>query len=58
LGYSTGQKSNYPDKLVKQLTVDELREIANQYFKDAKKRPDLGDEKTTKELIEKIWDYV
>ncbi len=56
-GYNTRQKSNYPDKFVRQLTVDELREIANQYFKDAKKKPDLGNEKTTNELIDKIWDY-
>ncbi len=57
-GYSTGQRSNYPDRFIKQMTVDELREIANQYFKDSKQKPDIGDEQTTKELIDKIWDYL
>jgi hypothetical protein len=56
-GYSSGQKSNYPDRFIKQLTVDELREITNQYFKDSKKKPNIGDEKSTRELIDKIWDY-
>jgi hypothetical protein len=55
-GYSSGQKSNYPDKFVKQLTMDELREIAGQYFKEAKKRLNLGDAKTPRELMDKIGD--
>lgn len=57
-GYSTQQKSNYPDRFVKQLMVDELREIANQYFKDLKKKPDLRDAKSTKDVIDKISDYL
>ncbi len=57
-GYSTQQKSNYPDRFVKQLIVDELREIANQYFKDLKKKPDLRDAKSTKDVIDKISDYL
>jgi hypothetical protein len=57
-GYSSEQNSNYPDKLVGQLTVDEVREIANQYFKDAKTKPDIENVKTTKELINKIGDHL
>ena len=57
-GYSSGQKSNYPDKLVGQLTVDEVIEIASQYFKDAKKKPDIENVKTTKDLIDKIADHL
>lgn len=56
-GYSTDQKSNYPDRFIKQLTVDEIREVANHYFKDVKKKPNIGGEKSTRELIDKIRDY-
>ena len=56
--YSSGQKSNYPDKLVGQLTVDQVREIAIHYFKDAKTKPDIANVETTKDLIEKIADYL
>jgi hypothetical protein len=57
-GYSSRQNSNYPDRFIKQLSVDELREIANQYFNDSRKKPDIGDEKSTRELIDKIGGYL
>ncbi len=57
-GYSSTQKSNYPDKPVRQLTVDEVREIAGQYFKHMEKKPDLEKVKTVKDLIDKIVDYL
>lgn len=52
--YSIRQNSNYPDKFIRQLTVEELREIADRYFKHASEKPTLGGEKSIRELIDRI----
>lgn len=57
-GYSAKQRSNYPDKLVAQFTVDQVKEIVDQYFKDVKKKPDISNVKSTKELIHRIQDHL
>lgn len=56
-GYSYAQKINSPNQFVKQFTLEELKGFINQWFKEAKNKPDIQNEKSIKELIEKIWDY-
>ena len=56
-GHNSRLKSNFPDKFIKQLTVDEIRVTIEEYSKDFKRKPELGAELTTKELIEKLFEY-
>lgn len=52
--YSIRQNSNYPDKFIRQLTVEELKEIADRYLRHASEKPALAGEKSIRELIDRI----
>jgi hypothetical protein len=56
-GYNRLLKTNHPDKLEITLTIDNVRELFEYYFENAKKKPQLGQEKNIKDIIEKIADY-
>jgi hypothetical protein len=57
-GYNRQLKTNHPDKLEEILTTDNVRQLFEYYFQNAKKKPQLGQEKSIKEIIDKVADYL
>lgn len=55
--YNFELKTNFPGEFIQQLALDELKDIANKYFKNSKVKPEIGTTKTSRELIEIISEY-
>jgi hypothetical protein len=55
--YNFELKTNFPGEFIQQLTLDELKDIANKYFENSNVKAEIGTAKTSKELIEIISEY-
>lgn len=55
--YSYTRETNHPNKFEETLTLEEVRELFEKYFKNSKRQPELGKEKNINELIDKVADY-
>ena len=57
-GYNFVFKTNFPNNFVQNMTLEEVKEIADKYFKNSKVKPELGSASTTKELIDILSEYL
>lgn len=55
--YNFELKTNFPDNFIQQLTLDDLKEIANKYFKNSELKGEIPTATNTKELIVILSEY-